>query len=99
MLISFMDGSLVWSTQYHQSGTSMPLGAVHPTIVRSEATKQSIVSLRPNGLLRFARNDVCVNKTPGLAGEKAPLEMSTTELAMSDDLRSLAEQSNAWPFE
>jgi lysyl-tRNA synthetase, class I len=25
--------------------------------------------------------------------------MSTTELAMSDDLRSLAEQSNAWPFE
>ena len=25
--------------------------------------------------------------------------MSTTELAMPDDLRSLAEQSNAWPFE
>jgi lysyl-tRNA synthetase, class I len=25
--------------------------------------------------------------------------MSTTELAMSSDLRSLAEQSNAWPFE
>src|SRR5262245_19474603 len=41
MLISFMDGSLVWSTQYHQSGTSMPLGAVHPIIARSEATKQS----------------------------------------------------------
>src|SRR5665213_225351 len=25
-----MDGLLVWSTQYHQSGTSMPSGAVQP---------------------------------------------------------------------
>jgi hypothetical protein len=27
-------------------------------IARSEATKQSILELRPDGLLRFARNDV-----------------------------------------
>jgi hypothetical protein len=25
-----MGGSLVWSNQHHQSGTSMPSGAVHP---------------------------------------------------------------------
>jgi hypothetical protein len=25
-----MDGSLVWSNRYHQSGTLMPSGAVHP---------------------------------------------------------------------
>src|SRR5205085_10455182 len=35
-----MDGSLVWKNQHHQSGTLMPLGAVHP-IIASEA-KQSI---------------------------------------------------------
>src|ERR1700735_1874951 len=34
-----MDGSLVWSNRYHQSGTLMPSGAVHP-IFASEA-KQS----------------------------------------------------------
>src|SRR5438874_11196244 len=27
-----MDGSLVWKNQHHQSGTLMPLGAVHPII-------------------------------------------------------------------
>src|SRR6266446_2284996 len=32
MLISPMDGSLVWSNRYHQSGTLMPPGAVHPII-------------------------------------------------------------------
>src|SRR6266446_355615 len=32
MLISPMDGSLVWSNRYHQSGTLMPSGAVHPII-------------------------------------------------------------------
>jgi len=42
MLISFMDGSLVWSNRYHQSGTLMPSGAVH-TIFASEA-KQSRIS-------------------------------------------------------
>src|ERR1700721_4011917 len=52
-----MDGSLVWSNRYHQSGTLMPSGAVHPIFARSEATKQSILPLCRNGLLRFARND------------------------------------------
>src|SRR5437762_6203884 len=52
-----MDGSLVWKNQHHQSGTLMPLGAVHPIIARSEATKQSTLSLLSYGLLRFARND------------------------------------------
>src|SRR4029078_13359519 len=66
-----------------------------------ERSDESIQSpARDSGLLRFARNDVCANKTRIFFGEKAPLDMSTTELApMSNDLRSLAEQSNAWPFE
>jgi hypothetical protein len=42
MLISFMDGSLVWSNRYHQSGTQMPLGAVHP-IIASEAKQSSLL--------------------------------------------------------
>src|ERR1019366_4878836 len=33
------------------------VGRSHAVIARSEATKQSILSLRPYGLLRFARND------------------------------------------
>jgi hypothetical protein len=41
MLISLMGGLPVWSNQHLQSGTSMPSGAVHPIIARSEATKQS----------------------------------------------------------
>src|ERR1700688_5213167 len=40
-----MDGPLVWSNQHHQSGTLMPSGAVHTIFARSEATKQSILSL------------------------------------------------------
>src|SRR3954465_11030447 len=32
MLISAMDGSLVWSVHTHQFGTLMPSGAVHPII-------------------------------------------------------------------
>jgi hypothetical protein len=57
VLISLMDGSLVWSNRYHQSGTLMPSGAVHP-IFASEA-KQSILCPPKSGLLRrFApRND------------------------------------------
>jgi hypothetical protein len=47
MLISFMDGSLVWSNQHHQSGTSMPSGAVHSIFARSNATKQSSLVRRP----------------------------------------------------
>jgi len=35
MLISLMDGSLVWANQHHQSGTMMPSGAVH-TIFASQ---------------------------------------------------------------
>src|SRR6202790_60176 len=54
MLISLMDGSLVWSNQHHQSGTLMPSGAVH-TIIASAAT-QSIYRHpeRCDGLLRGA---------------------------------------------
>src|SRR3954452_18153323 len=37
-----MDGSLVWKNQHHQSGTLMPLGAVHPIIASaSEAIHRS----------------------------------------------------------
>jgi hypothetical protein len=60
-----MDGSLVWSNRYHQSGTLMPSGAVHPIFARSEATKQSILSSRLHGLLRFARNDRSFVAEPG----------------------------------
>jgi len=55
VLISLMDGSLVWKNQHHQSGTLMPLGAVHPII--ASAAKQSISQRRKCGLLRYARND------------------------------------------
>src|SRR2546423_8486762 len=36
VLISLMDGSLVWKNQHHQSGTLMPLGAVHPIIATND---------------------------------------------------------------
>jgi hypothetical protein len=42
VLISLMDGSLVWSNRYHQSGTLMPSGAVHP-IFASEAKQSTLV--------------------------------------------------------
>src|ERR1700676_2073656 len=32
MLISLMDGSLVWSNQHHQSGTLMPSGPSTPSL-------------------------------------------------------------------
>jgi len=35
MLISLMDGPLVWSNHNYQSGTLMPSGAVHTIIARS----------------------------------------------------------------
>src|ERR1700676_4472194 len=35
MLISLMDGSLVWSNQHHQSATPRPSGAL-PTIIASQ---------------------------------------------------------------
>src|SRR4051812_16205310 len=54
----------------------------------------------------FFGQPVLISRCDGLhfAAEKlvsAPGErlMSTTELATHDDLRALAEQSNAWPFE
>src|SRR3984885_5672983 len=36
-----MDGSLVWLNRYHQSGTLMPSGAVHP--IFASGAKQSIL--------------------------------------------------------
>jgi hypothetical protein len=68
VLISFMDGSLVWSNRHHQSVTLMPSGAVHPIFARSNSDDLSAVALEPRrkqstsplaayGLLRFARND------------------------------------------
>jgi len=58
MLISLMDGSLVWANQHHQSGTMMPSGAVH-TIFASEAKQSISPRTRKNGLLRryAPRND------------------------------------------
>src|SRR5436853_7689035 len=56
-----MDGSLVWKNQHHQSGTLMPLGAVHPVI--ASAAKQSISQRRKCGLLRYARNDAARDHT------------------------------------
>jgi hypothetical protein len=50
MLIVAMDGSLVWSNRHHQSGTMMPLGAVHP-IIASEAKQSSSITVE-SGLLR-----------------------------------------------
>src|SRR6201989_2149111 len=45
------------------------------------------------------RNDDCVTP-PLLRSRRKPSLMSTIDLAFSpSDLRSLAEQSNAWPFE
>jgi hypothetical protein len=47
-----MGGSLVWSNQHHQSGTSMPSGAVH-TIIASEAKQSSFGAEKKKvGLLR-----------------------------------------------
>jgi hypothetical protein len=54
VLISLMDGSLVWSNRYHQSGTLMPSGAVHP-IFASEAKQSILAFLLPDGLLRFSQ--------------------------------------------
>jgi hypothetical protein len=53
-----MDGSLVWSNQYNQSGTMMPSGAVHP-IIASEA-KQSI---RKRAALWIASSQVLLAMT------------------------------------
>src|ERR1700675_2776476 len=59
MLISLMDGSLVWSNQHHQSGTLMPSGAVHTIIARSASDE----AIHPLACLLMdcfacARNDV-----------------------------------------
>jgi hypothetical protein len=48
VLISLMDGSLVWSNRYHQSGTLMPSGAVHP--IFASVAKQSRLRMSKSGL-------------------------------------------------
>src|SRR5204862_6064777 len=42
-----MDGSLVWKNQYHQSGTLMPLGAVHPVIASASEAIHGPAHRRP----------------------------------------------------
>jgi hypothetical protein len=53
MLISPMDGSLVWSNRYHQSGTLMPSGAVHTIIPGRCERIEPGISRFPAAQLRF----------------------------------------------
>ena len=51
-------------------------------------------------MLRFARNDGYKYELAGFPALRKLFLMSTIDLAASpSDLRALAEQSNAWPFE
>src|ERR1700686_1535151 len=67
MLISLMDGSLVWSNQHHQSGTLMPSGPSTPSLRGALATKQSIPRHTKAGLLRGACHRARIRATRRLA--------------------------------